>query len=385
MLLQKTITGKMEVRRVNSLLTSFYVKLYGGFLFNFIDNIELNLKRIIEESSVRSPNKQIILDYIHEPITFLNRDHLEQKKEISWFDFLHTTCDKVRFDASNIILLTSNIYAEETYNNWCIDNLVTKRMTVKSQHKSFWTSKLINNGYTKTFNNADKKMSLFVGRPNFQKSIIVKWYLEKILDTTSSEDVVSTFLFNNFVAPDDWGNLKDKIKHLPGSIETGEQSHPDLTLPWGGNALQFSEHFSRGLVNFTIDYLENENFSDYNDYVNFKKTHEWWKEDMISEKTFKCILLKRPFIRLGMPQSLQKLKEWGFKTFDGLLFDESYDSMDNFYDRLNNILPQVEKWLNTPFEDLKQKINSSKVQEILDHNYNLAYKIYNEKEELINV
>lgn len=381
----KLTLPKIEVRRVNSLLTSFYVKLYGGFLFDFKDNISLKIKRIIEESSFKHPYKKIVLDYIHEPIVFLNKGHLEKKQSISWFDFLHNTCNELGFNISNIVLLTSNVYGEETYNSWCEEKLIREKMIVKSQNKSFWLSKLINNGYTQTFNNVDKKLSLFIGRPNFQKTIIVKWFLEKIVDTSLENDVVSTFLFDGFAAPEDWGDLKNKINRLPGAIETGKQSHPALTLPWGGNSLQFSEHFSRGIINFTVDYLENENFSNYEDYIAFKNTHKWWKEDMISEKTFKCIVLKRPFIRLGMPHSLKKLHEWGFKTFDGILFDENYDNMDNFYDRLNNILPQVENWLNTPFEELKQKVNAPKVQEILDHNYNLAYELYNNKEELINV
>ena len=82
-----------------------------------------------------------------------------------------------------------------------------------------------------------------------------------------------------------------------------------------------------------------------------------------------------------MPRSLTRLKEWGFKTFDGVLFDESYDDMENFYDRLNCIIPQVEKYLSMSFDELKEKVYSAEVQQIIEHNYNLAYEIYNNKEE----
>jgi hypothetical protein len=37
------------------------------------------------------------------------------------------------------------------------------------------------------------------------------------------------------------------------------------------------------------------------------------------------------------------------------------------------------------FSELQERIQSPQVQEILDYNYNLAYKIYNEKEELVDV
>jgi hypothetical protein len=118
--------------------------------------------------------------------------------------------------------------------------------------------------------------------------------------------------------------------------------------------------------------------------VDFKKTHSWWHEDMISEKTFKCILLKKPFIRLGMPGSLDKLRSWGFKTFDNLLFDETYDNIENFYNRLDAILCQIERILAIPFDELQEKIASPEMQSVLEHNYNLAYQLYTD-EELINV
>ncbi len=376
---------KIRVKGVHSPLTSYYVKLSGGFLFNCKDNVEFKLKKLFEKASLTSPNKNIILDYIHEPIVFLNRDHIHLKKELSWFEFLHTLTKKINFNIEHVTLLTSNVYAEETYNNWCIKNSISNKMIVKSQSKEFWLTKLINTGYTQPTTHADKKMSLFIGRPNFQKKIIVKWYLEKIKDSDLEKEIVSTFLFDKFVPPHDWNISIDQIKKLPGSIETGKQGHPAITLPWGGDSTKFSSYFSKGLFNFTVDYLENEDFNNYNDYLNFKQVNEWWKEDMISEKTFKCVLLKVPFIRLGMPHSLKQFKSWGFKTFDGILFDESYDSIENFYDRLDAILKQVTKMLTMPFSELQEKVQSAKVQEILDYNYNLAYKIYNEKEELVNV
>ena len=376
---------KIRVKGVHSPLTSYYVKWSGGFLFNCKDNVEFKLKKLFEKASLTSPNKNIILDYIHEPIVFLNRDHIHLKKELSWFEFLHTLTKKINFNIEHVTLLTSNVYAEETYNNWCIKNSISNKMIVKSQSKEFWLTKLINTGYTQPTTHADKKMSLFIGRPNFQKKIIVKWYLENIKDSDLEKEIVSTFLFDKFVPPHDWNISIDQIKKLPGSIETGKQGHPAITLPWGGDSTKFSSYFSKGLFNFTVDYLENEDFNNYNDYLNFKQVNEWWKEDMISEKTFKCVLLKVPFIRLGMPHSLKQFKSWGFKTFDGILFDESYDSIENFYDRLDAILKQVTKMLTMPFSELQEKVQSAKVQEILDYNYNLAYKIYNEKEELVNV
>jgi hypothetical protein len=86
-----------------------------------------------------------------------------------------------------------------------------------------------------------------------------------------------------------------------------------------------------------------------------------------------------------MPNGLKVLRSWGFKTFDGILFDESYDDIDDSFERIDHILNQVTTYLDMPFNSLKEKVYSEEVQEVLDHNYNLAYKIYNEKEEVVNV
>jgi hypothetical protein len=381
---RKRLTN-IRVKGVHSPLTSYYVTLSGGFLFNCNDNVEFRLKNLFEKASTNFPNKQIVLDYIHEPIVFLNRNHIHSEKELSWFEFLHDLSAKLNFNIENITLLTSNIYSEKTYNNWCINKSISKKMNVKNQSERFWLAKLIDSGYNKSSTIADKKMSLFIGRPNFQKNIIVKWYLDTINNSMFEQDVVSTFLYDNFIPSASLNIDAEKLKELPGSFETGKQSHPTVTLPWGGNSTEFSSYFSKGLFNFTIDYLEHEDFDKYSDYLKFKEKNAWWEEDMISEKTFKCVVLKRPFIRLGMPHSLKRFKEWGFKTFDGVLFDESYDDIEDFYDRLDVILNQVNNTISMPFNELQEKIQSPAVQEVLDYNYNLAYKIYNEKKELVNV
>jgi hypothetical protein len=44
----------------------------------------------------------------------------------------------------------------------------------------------------------------------------------------------------------------------------------------------------------------------------------------ITEKTFKAIALEMPFVLMAPAGSLEYMRSYGFKTFDGI-FDESYD------------------------------------------------------------
>ena len=84
----------------------------------------------------------------------------------------------------------------------------------------------------------------------------------------------------------------------------------------------------------------------------------------ISEKTFKPIAMKMPFIIVGQPFVLKKLKELGYKTFP---WDESYDETVDPNKRMTSIVDLV-VYLNSR-KDFVELIESC--DEIVDHNFNL--------------
>jgi hypothetical protein len=83
-----------------------------------------------------------------------------------------------------------------------------------------------------------------------------------------------------------------------------------------------------------------------------------------TEKTVKPIIGRRLFIMIGHYRAMAKLRELGFKTFDGII-DESYDNIENDIKRHHTALAQLE-WLCRQ----DQKIILSKCREITEHNYN---------------
>jgi hypothetical protein len=64
----------------------------------------------------------------------------------------------------------------------------------------------------------------------------------------------------------------------------------------------------------------------------------------ITEKTYKAISY-HPFIIVGGAGILKYLRKLGFKTFPEL-FDESYDEIDDNYERIKFILNEVERVCN---------------------------------------
>jgi hypothetical protein len=87
----------------------------------------------------------------------------------------------------------------------------------------------------------------------------------------------------------------------------------------------------------------------------------------LTEKTFKAILNRRPFVVLGPTGILKQLKKLGFKTFDQVI-DESYDTMVDHSKRLLKIADIVSWAANLSSSEIKQIM--SDIESILEFNHN---------------
>lgn len=86
----------------------------------------------------------------------------------------------------------------------------------------------------------------------------------------------------------------------------------------------------------------------------------------ISEKTFKCILNKRPFLLISSANSLKFLRDLGFKTFENF-WDESYDNKEDINIRISKII-SVTKYLADLNKDEYKKI-IKEMENILNYNH----------------
>jgi len=87
----------------------------------------------------------------------------------------------------------------------------------------------------------------------------------------------------------------------------------------------------------------------------------------LTEKIFKPIVSKRPFILVGAPGNLAYLKRYGFRTFDRWI-DESYDEEADPTRRTDMVVHELEKLSK---RDITQQ--HKEMQEVLDYNYNHFY------------
>lgn len=98
-------------------------------------------------------------------------------------------------------------------------------------------------------------------------------------------------------------------------------------------------------------------------------------QGFITEKTFKPCAYYHPFVVIGQPGTIKRLNELNFATFDNL-FDESYDTIEDFGTRLEHIYNIIVDYQRQPYD----KITWDR----LNHNHNHFFNEQLVKERIIN-
>lgn len=138
-------------------------------------------------------------------------------------------------------------------------------------------------------------------------------------------------------------------------------------LPLHVDSLNFETYFAfdsnhrllKKHFNETYFSLVNETFFDYQN-VRF-----------LTEKIYKPIMHKHPFLLVSSPYSLELLREQGYETFDGII-DESYDKISDNNKRLNLIIKETERLCNLSQQELKTFCEFCLP--IVEHNYRVFFE-----------
>lgn len=92
----------------------------------------------------------------------------------------------------------------------------------------------------------------------------------------------------------------------------------------------------------------------------------------VTEKTYRCMYLKQPFIAYGCKNQNKELVKYGFKLYDEI-FDYSFDEIDDVFERYQTLLEtNIEKLKNKDFNKLYKQIeeklifNKKRLFELLD-------------------
>tara|TARA_B100000287_G_scaffold220817_1_gene208282 strand:- start:173 stop:1207 length:1035 start_codon:yes stop_codon:yes gene_type:complete len=152
---------------------------------------------------------------------------------------------------------------------------------------------------------------------------------------------------SHFKSGIDWRKYDNFFQQAPFLLDVNVEEHNFVDL--GGYhsvAPQHSLDLSFNHIKETYFSLVTESF--------FFEPH--WCEDKslfdISEKTYKSVLTQ-PFIIMGRPGILKYLRKKGFDTFDDV-FDNSYDEVENDWERFQLIMKEVNRVCNLEQETLHE-------------------------------
>jgi hypothetical protein len=301
----------------NNINFIYPIILFNNKLFENYTTIELNKELI---NAVQNKKCRIVFVYILEG--YFNN-----------IDWINNLCQKYSFEKNDVILITSNLIEFNNYNFTLIQynyfgnhiNFLPMSKLDKINLKNY------ENNYNRFLNNINTLHFLcFNGIPRFNRILMFDELNQneklkgKSITTLRSNDK------NYYYDVPNWKNQK-----IGGGARLNIQAHLDCFINVVTETL------------FDVDSI------------------------FISEKTYKPIYLCQPFIIFGNPNSLKKLKELGYKTFDKW-WDESYDMELDINDRFKkiiSILEEISEWDMDKCFDVKQEM-----QEILIHNYKNMFK-----------
>jgi hypothetical protein len=335
------------------------ITLYCNYLFEKYETINLNDTLI---NSIKNKKAKIVFFYITEGYFGETKQH---------FDWLDNLAIKYNLDNDDILVITANLMAAETYHN----------NKFKILTYDFFGDEL-------EFAHIVKK-----------NSSNVKLFKNKYLDFVDNFKLEKHFLcFNNLTKLHrlwifyELMNNKNLLNKSIVSLSSRTTNESFLDIVNSTNNINMINYFKNynSNIGYSYDTTNWKRDVQVGDTINIEAqlktfvnivTETLTMQDVvfITEKTYKPIYTCQPFIIVGNAYTLKKMKELGYKTFDKW-WDESYDEEIELEKRINaitKILEEIASW------DLEKCAAIRKeMKEILIHNYNQMlnndeqYKIY---------
>ena len=276
------------------------------------------------------------------------------------WQFMHEECSRLKIDPSAIVYVTGNLIANDQYQMWAKDRVKGSKLKI-IPYAHFERDIQMN---------AENEgiMPTFESNRQYKRSKIIKTYncLNKRPRTHRNWFYIELFKQNmleyGLVSMNDYGTHVSRLEDKFVDTVLMKEARKQLPL------LVYNQSNSEKSDLYYINRITDQVFLDT--WVTVISEASFADSDetiFISEKTFKPIACMHPFIILGNRGSLSKLRDMGYKTFDGFI-DESYDNMTTL-DRMSAIIREVKR-----IHSIKDKVAwLDSMQDILEHNFNVLH------------
>jgi hypothetical protein len=264
-------------------------------------------------------------------------------KQFAIQEFIKCGVDGVNIYHYNLLLKKVLMNYVDTYNE-----LTTFKFSLLSRNYYSWrlsaVIKLIESGVIGNFNYSFHN------------------YLPYQNEDVSLDDVKKDIISEGFTIND---VISSWVDHLPYDVGSRQNKWNNVTYD---AILSADFHF---LIESHYDAFLFTNFSTFKQ----KYDIEDFSPAFPTEKTWKAIACKKPFIVATTPFFLKGIKQLGFKSFSPYI-DESYDEIVDNKERLNAVVNESIRINKLPLEDYNKLILDCK--EVCEYNYQMLTQHYND-------
>jgi len=295
---------------------------------------------------------------------------------------IHNAIENTDIDSKNIFLTTGTLDGSESYEQLCSVLNYKKRINIIS----YYVFERIGRGhqYIITKNDSyhikkrEKKFLCFnkierLHRMELLAHIIDRNLLNKSFYSFEGRGPNIEWLGQWL---DNYSSIPEHDKKIFNTVKENQNIFP-LRLDGGvsesrPNPVEISQK--------DLEYFENSYFSVVTETI-FYEPHEYkfmtLSDDyksyrFFTEKTYKPIAVKHPFILVGSAFMLARLRDRGYKTFHPFI-NEKYDKIIDGKKRLITIVDEIERLCNMTEDEWHEwQLN---IKDIVEHNYNRFFEI----------
>jgi len=290
----------------------------------------------------------------------------------NWFKTLHLLFVKYQLQNIKKYFIYNNLYIEKYYKKFIADNLDCKDVKFEKVFEySFFHSdsyfKIIENNIKLNSNSTPKSKNFVCYNAQLRphRVFLVSELLRRNL---SNDSYVSMIGDNKNFVTNDIENSKKLLEEYFLTVEL-DSDMVDHCRSYVNNwhpMLLDKDKSTVDVVTFDLRHYQDTFFSVVTETGMGYPTR-------VTEKTFKPIANRHPFLIVGCSGTLKYLQSLGYQTFPEI-FDESYDDIEDVSTRLLSVIDQIEKFCL--LTETEKNIKFNLIIDKLEHNYNLFMNVH---------
>jgi hypothetical protein len=275
--------------------------------------------------------------------------------------------------SENFIYLSGAMNGEEAYENVAQRYNFPCRITIFSasmfHYYLFKAVKNQNIEYSFDINPKLKKFLCFNKLEREQRLRLIERMLEhKFVElgyySFESENGENFSKFADSLEQEKFPNVKKHKDMFPLRLNINpNRTNPVNVIP---DDMEYFKNSYFSIVNETIFY----GVPSTNTNPLFHQLNAEYSSIFISEKTYKCLAVKHPFVIFGRPGIIKGLHKLGFKTFSPY-FNESYDDIIDDDERFDAIFNEITRLIHLSDDEWVEILKN--IQLILEHNHSLFF------------